>query len=280
MPFKADENLFARLSENFAKNEVSIQRALEARSADRLRNLQNTLENQKQQEIKNIVSVLDELSRTIENEIRKEHEPEQLALFTEDERTQVRRDTEALKARLARIPEEEEQEIQAIEHRYRDFLPLEPFPSRLFSCARVSSREQCRMSDLSQHGEWLSLIDVSGPFLAEPVLKQVLPQGLEQIDPLNRKAVRQAYEEWREAIDLDDPQLPAFHKAWVELVLKRVLELDEDNEEDILKPRAKLSDALTHLIPEHGVTLRPDFAVVDEQNNNQHVCSSKFFLTI
>lgn len=121
VPFKADENLFARLSENFAKNEVSIQRALEARSADRLRNLQNTLENQKQQEIKNIVSVLDELSRTIENEIRKEHEPEQLALFTEDERTQVRRDTEALKARLAHIPEEEEQEIQAIEHQYRDF---------------------------------------------------------------------------------------------------------------------------------------------------------------
>jgi len=125
------------------------------------------------------------------------------------------------------------------------------------------------MSDLSQHGEWLSLIDVSGPFLAEPVLKQVFPQGLEQIDPLNRKAVRQAYEEWREAIDLDDPQLPAFHKAWVELVLKRVLELDEDDEEDILKPRAKLSDALTHLIPEHGVTLRPDFAVVDDQNNGR-----------
>jgi type I restriction-modification system DNA methylase subunit len=125
------------------------------------------------------------------------------------------------------------------------------------------------MSDLSQHSEWLSLIDVSGPFLAEPVLKQVFPQGLEQIDPLNRKAVRQAYEEWREAIDLDDPQLPAFQKAWVELVLKRVLELDEDDEEDILKARAKLSDALTHLIPEHGVTLRPDFAVVDEQNSDR-----------
>ena len=125
------------------------------------------------------------------------------------------------------------------------------------------------MSDLSQHGEWLSLIDVSGPFLAEPVLKQVFPQGLEQIDPLNRKAVRQAYEEWREAIDLDDPQLPAFHKAWVELVLKRVLELDEDDEEDILKARAKLSDTLTHQIPEHGVTLCPDFAVVDEQNSDR-----------
>ncbi len=125
------------------------------------------------------------------------------------------------------------------------------------------------MSVLSQHGEWISLIDVSGPFLAEPVLKQVFPQGLEQIDPLSRKAVRQAYEEWREAIDLDDPQLPAFQKAWVELVLKRVLELDEGDEEDVLKPGSMLSDALTHKFPEHGVTLRPDFAVVDEQNDDR-----------
>ena len=126
VPFKADENLFADLSEDFTKNEVSIQRALEARSADRLRNLQNTLENRKQQEIKNIFLVLDELSRTIENEIRKEHEPEQLSLFTEDERTQVRRDADALRARLARIPKEKEQEIQVIEHQYRDFTARTP----------------------------------------------------------------------------------------------------------------------------------------------------------
>lgn len=121
VPHKANGTLFTNLSERFAKNEDTIQRALEARSNDRLRNLQNTLENRKQQEIKNIVSVLDELGRAIEHELRKEHEPEQLVLFTEDERTQVRRDTDALRARLARIPEEKEQEIQAIEHRYRNF---------------------------------------------------------------------------------------------------------------------------------------------------------------
>ncbi len=121
-PYEADETSFHDLANRFAKNENAIQRALEARSGDRLRNLQNTLEIRKQQEIKNIVSVLDELTRTIEQELRKEREPEQLSLFSEDERTQVRRDTEALKARLARIPEEKEQEIQAIEHRYKDFV--------------------------------------------------------------------------------------------------------------------------------------------------------------
>lgn len=122
LPHEADETSFDDLSNHFAKNENAIQRALEARSGDRLRNLRNTLETRKQQEIKNIISVLDELTRTIEQELRKEHEPEQLALFTEDERTQVRRDTAALRARLSRIPEEKEQEIQAIEHRYKDFV--------------------------------------------------------------------------------------------------------------------------------------------------------------
>ena len=39
-------------------------------------------------------------------------------LFTEDERTQLRRDTAALEARLARIPAERQQEAEAIETRY------------------------------------------------------------------------------------------------------------------------------------------------------------------
>ncbi len=75
------------------------------------------------------------------------------------------------------------------------------------------------MKGISCHAEWLSLIDVSGPFLAEPVLNQAFPQGLEQMDVLKRKTLRQAYDEWREAIDLEDPELPAIHTAWISLVL-------------------------------------------------------------
>jgi len=59
------------------------------------------------------------------------------------------------------------------------------------------------LSDLGHHAEWLSLIDVSGPFLAEPVLKDAFPQGLEGLDSAKRTMVRQAYDEWREALDLD-----------------------------------------------------------------------------
>ena len=102
--------MFEGLKRRFDKNQDSILQAVEARSRDRLRNLETTLETRKQQDIANIASVLDELERAIEGELHKEREPEQLSLFSDDERTQVRRDTEALKLRLARIPDEKEQE--------------------------------------------------------------------------------------------------------------------------------------------------------------------------
>ena len=44
----------------------------------------------------------------------------ELGLWPENERMQLRRDVDALRARLARIPEEREQEIASIERRYSD----------------------------------------------------------------------------------------------------------------------------------------------------------------
>jgi superfamily II DNA or RNA helicase len=120
-PIHANQRLFEGLKRRFEKYQNSILQGLEARSRDRLRNLETTLETRKQQEIGNITSVLDELERAIQGELRKEKEPEQLALFSEDERTQVRRDTEALKLRLARIPGEKEQEIEAIGQRFEGY---------------------------------------------------------------------------------------------------------------------------------------------------------------
>lgn len=121
------------------------------------------------------------------------------------------------------------------------------------------------MSDLSQHSEWLSLIEVSGPFLAEPVLKDAFPQGLEGLDGAKKKLVRQAYDEWREAVDLDDPDALKVHRAWIELVLRQGLELDEDGLGDVLKHADDLPEVKREL-PEHGLTLTPDFAVVDGQS--------------
>jgi hypothetical protein len=118
------------------------------------------------------------------------------------------------------------------------------------------------MSELGHHAEWLSLIDISGPFLAEPVLKDAFPQGLEGLDSAKKTTVRQAYDEWREALDLDDPDLPRIHRAWIDLILKNILELD-----DVLKPADKLPDTVRCELPEHGITLRPDYAVMDTRSD-------------
>ena len=121
-PHQAESAIFTKLAADFCNNEDAISHAVKARSTDRLRILQNTLKRKKQQEIENIITILEELGRNIEQELLKEQQPEQLALFTEDERTQVRRDIEALKARLARLPQEKKQEVLAIRSRYRDFV--------------------------------------------------------------------------------------------------------------------------------------------------------------
>lgn len=117
-PIDADDGLFDVLRTRFDRTEDSIQRAVEARSKERLRYLGNTLETRRRNEVEDIVQVLDELDRAIRAELNKDDQPEQLALFSEDERIQLRRDTAALQARLERIPEEREREIQAIETRY------------------------------------------------------------------------------------------------------------------------------------------------------------------
>jgi superfamily II DNA or RNA helicase len=121
-PCKPIDSFLGAIRTHFEKNTTAIQQAIDARSKDRLKNLRNTLETRKQQEVKNITTVLAELARSIEAELAKTDEPEQLELFSEDERTQLRRDNDALKARLARIPKEREMEIAAIEHRYAEFV--------------------------------------------------------------------------------------------------------------------------------------------------------------
>ncbi|WP_256077685.1 BREX-1 system adenine-specific DNA-methyltransferase PglX [Massilia sp. YIM B04103] len=125
------------------------------------------------------------------------------------------------------------------------------------------------MSTISVHDEWLSLIEISGPFLAVPVLKEVFPQGLEELDGIKRKRLRQAYEEWREALESEDAQFAELHAAWIDEVLSRGLELDEDGRGDVIKRTTWCTANLRASLPEHGVTLSPDLAVIDEQRANK-----------
>ena len=121
-PLNAPAGLFDALRTRFSRSQDAILQTVDARSKDRLKFLVNTLQARKQKEIENITAVLDELEKAIRSELSKDQQPEQMSLFTEDERTQLRRDTASLEARLTRIPSEREQEAQAINIRYADFV--------------------------------------------------------------------------------------------------------------------------------------------------------------
>lgn len=121
----------------------------------------------------------------------------------------------------------------------------------------------------SVHDDWLSLIEISGPFLAVPVLKEAFSTGLEELDGDKRRRLRQAYDEWRDALENNDPLFLELHHAWLDEVLSRGLELDEDGKGDVLKRTDWCAANIKASLPEHGVTLSPDFAVIDEQRANK-----------
>ncbi|NUB23342.1 DISARM system SNF2-like helicase DrmD [Azospirillum brasilense] len=117
-PASLSDSTFDALRTRFDKQRGAILAAVEARSKDRLRFLGNTIETRKRKEVDDIRQVLDDLERALKAEIEAEQQPMQLSLFSEDERTQLKRDRAILESRLARIPKEREQELQAIEDRH------------------------------------------------------------------------------------------------------------------------------------------------------------------
>ncbi|AIP19336.1 Eco57I restriction-modification methylase domain-containing protein [Burkholderia pseudomallei] len=108
------------------------------------------------------------------------------------------------------------------------------------------------MSIARQHNEWLSLVEVSGPFLSLPVLLRVFPQGLDAHDTEVSKNVRLAFGEWE-----DHRTEVAIHTAWLEFVLTRTLGYPDDY---FLKGQA-LPNGLEARVHEHGETLRPTYAL-------------------
>jgi hypothetical protein len=61
---------------------------------------------------------------------------------------------------------------------------------------------------------------------------------------------------------MDDPDLPALHAAWIDDVLVTVLEIDDT----VLRKGRGLPERLTVPMPEHGVTVGPDLAIVNPTN--------------
>lgn len=114
------------------------------------------------------------------------------------------------------------------------------------------------MRNLSKHAEWLSLIEISGPFLTVPMLDQAFPQGLEAVDTPRRKKFRDTYEVWREAVDQEDKLLPELHRKWVRLILTELLEYDH---ESLIQASDWPNELPSVLSQEHVGMFKPDWIV-------------------
>jgi hypothetical protein len=112
------------------------------------------------------------------------------------------------------------------------------------------------MSAKRHHTEWLSLIDVSGPFVTLPVLERVFPQGLDGHDPDHARTLRLAYNERTQSQQGAHPN-PAMHRAWITFVLQQTLGFPEE----VLAEGQAIPQTLRAPIAEHGEILRPDVIV-------------------
>lgn len=115
------------------------------------------------------------------------------------------------------------------------------------------------MSIARHHAEWLSLLEISGPFLSMPVLLRAFPQGLDAPDPDLARTLSLTYEEWLDNQHGLRPD-PAIHQAWIEWVLRNVLEMPAE----VISRAASsgLTERLAITVAEHSETLRPDLAIV------------------
>jgi hypothetical protein len=109
------------------------------------------------------------------------------------------------------------------------------------------------ISTSRHHADWLSLIEVSGPFVSLPVLLKVFPQGLDPRDPAQAKVLRTAYEDWQ-----GKPTAPGRQRAWVLHVLTALLGYPAA----LIVENQALPAGLEANMAEMGETLRPDFALV------------------
>ena len=171
-------------------------------------------------------------------------------------------DLAALRRRYMEIPDEIEREAEHIRSRFRNpKCPTLPCGCNMADSTQSRNRSHRRagMNTSRHHADWLSLVEVSGPFLSLPVLLSVFPQGLEARDPAQAKALRAAYDEWQKPIR----SALGLRRAWILHVLTNLLGYPAD----LITEGQTLPAGLEANIAQMGETLRPDFALVGPKNS-------------
>ena len=106
-----------------------------------------------------------------------------------------------------------------------------------------------------QH-DWISLVDISGPFLSPNCLQKAFPMGLDAIPGGQRQEFQLAFEEWYAS---DDKRI---HEAWINWVLKQILEYDDE----VLVSQEKLPVELYYQDEATQEVVRPSLLVVSAED--------------
>lgn len=122
------------------------------------------------------------------------------------------------------------------------------------------------MSITRHHAEWLSLLEISGPFLSMPVLMKNFPQGLDTVDVEIKRKLKMACEEWLVNRDSRKPD-PSLHHAWIKFVLTEALEMPQE----ILAEGPGMPPGLQVKIPQYGETLRPDLVIINPDDGKARI---------
>jgi hypothetical protein len=108
------------------------------------------------------------------------------------------------------------------------------------------------MSIARHHAEWLSLVEVSGPFLSMPVLLRAFPQGLPARDPELSKEAKLNFADWQEG-----HKDRAVHIGWCDFVLRSVLQFPPE----AIAEGPAIPPGMEARMAEYGEVLRPDMAI-------------------
>ncbi|MBE7512438.1 MAG: hypothetical protein HS103_06445 [Anaerolineales bacterium] len=100
------------------------------------------------------------------------------------------------------------------------------------------------------HAEWLSLIEVSDPFLSINTLQRVFPQGLNDVEATLAAQLRANYNQW-----LTRFKEPSIHRAWAIYILKTLLEWDDR----VLAEGQAIPNTLKYIDETSGEIVRPSF---------------------
>ena len=109
-----------------------------------------------------------------------------------------------------------------------------------------------------QH-DWISLLDISGPFLSLSSLGRAFPMGLETLEKGLRQQFQLAYEEWYGQTE------KGIHQAWIKWVLTAVLEYDEE----ILLSDEQLPEKLKFVDEASHDAVRPTFLAVGNEGDSR-----------